>query len=326
MKILHPAFAVLLASSACVGAYAAPAGTVLFAQPGTAILDASGVSRPANRGDLLQPGERIVTTATGISQVTLPDGSLIGVRPGSELKFELPAQASDQARQVVSLVQGAMRVIGSELMDANRLSAMSFRSGNSVLQMRSADLETAVVPSGASQASSKGAGEGSYTRLLTGTASVGTAQTVTALAPRQVSYVAPTALVPVTLTTAPSTLFTSSLPTLTAFAVPSLSDSKTLGTPITSTTPLALPTLSTSLSDKPLVVNTDMLNVPITQVTVAPVLPTFTSPVIAVAPIMVAPIITVTPYIPPTTSTVTNSVITKTLTTTKITCTLLVCR
>lgn len=337
MKTLYPAFAVLLACTASVGAYAAPAGTVLFAQSGTAILDASGGSRPAHRGDLLQPGESIVTSANGISQVTLPDGSLIGVRPGSELKFELPTDTSVQGRPVVSLVQGAMRVIGSELMDANRLSAINLRSGNSLLQMRSADLETAVVPNGASEAVSKGAGEGSYTRLLTGTASVGTGQSVTALAPRQVSYVAPTALLPVTLTTIPSTLFTSSLPTLAIYAAPDLSASKT---PSATVAPIVVSTLNPALSNstpaKPLVVSTPLsipLNIAVAAVPVAPALATFAPPLIA-TPLPAMTVTTVATvyippaaiYIPPSTAAVTSSTLTKTLSTTTLTCKLVLCR
>jgi hypothetical protein len=354
MKPSRLALATLLACAATAPTHAAPAGTVLFAQPGTTILDAQGLSRPAHRGDNLQSGERIVTPANGISQLALPDGSLLGVRAGSELKFEAQTQVGDAGRPVVALMQGAMRVIGSELMDPNRLSSMSLRSGNSVLQMRAADLETAVVPGGAAGASSKGAQEGSYTRLLTGTATVGTGPAVTALAPRQVSFVAPAAVTPVTLTSISPTVFASSLPALTSASVSgpltarapaSTSPIPTAGilsTTLTTNT-LKSPALSAGLlsSLSPTVANPGPTRAPITApavltpVFVAPT-PVFVAPApvfVAPAPIFIAPpslpvAVYVPPpvvYVPPTSSTVIGSTITKTLSTTTLTCKLVRC-
>ena len=76
---------------------ASPAGTVLFSSGELQIIDPSGVSRVGKAGDLLQPGERVVAPEGGICQVKMWDGSLIGLRPDSEIKFDLPVQASDRA-------------------------------------------------------------------------------------------------------------------------------------------------------------------------------------------------------------------------------------
>jgi len=75
---LAPIAAALCLLGTC--ALAAPAGTMLFSQTGSQIVDANGVPRPAQRGDVLQHGETLRTPLGGISQVLMPDGSILGVR------------------------------------------------------------------------------------------------------------------------------------------------------------------------------------------------------------------------------------------------------
>ena len=182
---------------------AAPAGTVLFTQTGSQIVDANGIPRPAQRGDVLQHGERLQTPEGGISQVLMQDGSILGVRPGTELRFDPPAA---NAPTVVSLLQGSVRVIGAELMDARRTSAMTLMSGPATLQLKAADVETTVV------GDKRGTMDpGSYSRLLTGTASIGKGALVEPLPTRQVSFVGPTAVTPVTLSSVSPELFGSRL-------------------------------------------------------------------------------------------------------------------
>jgi hypothetical protein len=214
---------------------AAPAGTLLFAQPGSQIIGENGQARPAKRGDVVESGERLLTPPGGISQVLLPDGSLVGVRPGAELKFELPTSASDRAI-IVSLLQGSVRVIGSELMDLKKPSALTFLSGNATLKLRGADLETALVKS--QDSPTPGSNEaGSYSRLLVGTGSINTGSTVTPLAPRQVSFVGPTNVAPITLSAVSPSLFSSSIAL------------KTTDVTLTSKTPsLVEPTVDTALA------------------------------------------------------------------------------
>ena len=105
-----PLIAMLAAFAAT--AWAAPAGTLLFARGDLQIIDAAGSARVGKAGDLLQPGERVVTRDGAVCQIKLWDGTLVGVRPDTELKFELPEQASARAKHVIAIVKGGLRVAG----------------------------------------------------------------------------------------------------------------------------------------------------------------------------------------------------------------------
>ena len=193
-------------------AAAQTAGTVLFAQPGTQIVGESGVARAAVKGDVLQTGERLVTPAGSISQVILPDGSLIGMRPESELKITPALAGSGSKAPVVGLISGTARVIGAELMDSKKISNFTLQSGTATVSLKGADLESAVIkpearPAGATGAPAGAAAPGSYQRLLVGTANVANGNQVTALSPRQVSFVGAGNTGPVTLSTPAQNVF-----------------------------------------------------------------------------------------------------------------------
>jgi hypothetical protein len=264
-------------------AFSAPAATLLFSQPGTQILDENGLPRPAKRGDVLQTGERLVTPPGAISQLRLPDGSLLGMRPDSELKIDLPPQASDQAQRVVSLRRGTVRVVGAELMDAKKPSHFTLQTGLATLKLQGADLESALVPPESGQKPGSTAA-GSYNRLLIGTGSIGNGTLVEPLAPRQVSFVGAVNVAPEVLTSVSPTLF----PARTA---------------VNTTTPAPSNTAATAPSTKMATV------VPTTPLFAAPQpLPVLAAPprlTVVVAPIVTPPIYTI--YKPPVTCTVTST-------------------
>lgn len=189
MKTNWIGWCTLLALGFAGSALAEPAGTLLFAQQGTQIVGENGATRSATKGDVLQTGERLVTPAGAISQVVLSDGSLIGVRPESELRLDRAMVGADNRAPVVSLVQGTVRVIGAELMDARKTSSITLKSGVTTVQLKGGDLESAVVR-GDDKPATTGAAPGSYQRLLVGSGSVANGNNVGALTPRQVNYVA----------------------------------------------------------------------------------------------------------------------------------------
>ena len=185
---------------------ATSAGTLLFAQPGTQIVSAAGVARAAHKGDVLQTGETLLTPAGAISQLQLTDGSLVGMRSGSELKIAAPSTGDDNKGPTLALVSGAARVIGSELMDPNKASNITFQSGGATLRLKGADLESAVVK--ADGKSNPGdAAPGSYQHLLVGSGTIANGTAVAALTPKQVSYVGVTNTAPVTLANASLAVF-----------------------------------------------------------------------------------------------------------------------
>jgi FecR protein len=206
-------------------AWAEPAATLLFTQAGTQIVDPQGISRAAKQGDILATGERLLTPPGAITQIRLPDGSLVGMRPGSELKIDLPPKAAPDAGNIVSLQQGALRLIGAELMDAKKRSSVTLQSGNATMKLVGADLQSALVRPGDNNP--QGSGEaGAYNRLLTGSGSIGSGSGLEQLAVRQTSFVGASGVAPVTLALAPSSVFVGAPP-----AVVPVTPSSTLNPP-----------------------------------------------------------------------------------------------
>lgn len=194
-------------------AYAETVGTVLFAQEGAQIVSASGAARPARRGDVIQAGEQLTTSANGISQVKLSDGSLVGIRPGSQLRMDAPSSAATSG-QSMSLLQGAVRIIGAELMNRQKPSTVTLQTGQATLQLNGADLESVVVrPVGRNAAGGDGRPEprtgdpGSYNRLIAGTGNLRSGTTVEPLVARQVSFVPAGNPVPMQLAAMPPAPF-----------------------------------------------------------------------------------------------------------------------
>ncbi len=275
--------------------FAAPAGTLLFAQPGSEIVGNNGVVRPAKRGAVLEEGERLRTPVGAISQLLLPDGSLVGMRPGSELKLDLPAAASDRAKQVISLLQGSARVIGSELMDATKPSGFTLQSGLATLRLQGADLESAVVKPDAAKTTGAPTA-GSYNRMLVGTGSIGSGTLLEPLAPRQVSYVGTINVAPIVVASISPTLFSPVVaPLSTTTLTSNLTTKSTLTAPLVTNSPT---TLSGSIAPvttlSPIATAGTVAKTPATATTVtATIKPTYIAPVY-VAPTYVAPITTLT--------------------------------
>ncbi len=206
MKPLWIASYALTALSVQGVAAAAPAGTLLFAQPGTQIVGTTGTTRAATKGDILQSGERLLTPPGAVSQVLLPDGSLIGMRPDSEVRIDLPPAGSDAKPPVVSLVNGTARVISADLLDAKKVPNFTLQSGNATVKLKGADMESAVVKANDKAPPGENA-PGSYQRLVVGTGSVSNANVATALKAGQINFVGAPNAAPVTLAGASPNLF-----------------------------------------------------------------------------------------------------------------------
>ena len=308
MKFTLSATFAIVSTLLGTAAFAAPAATLLFTQSGAQILDANGVARPAKRGDVVQEGERLRAPPGGISQLLLPDGSLIGMRPASELKLDRPTLLTDSSKQLISLMQGAVRVIGSELMDVKKPSAFTFQSGLATLKLQGADLETALIkpdplkPAGGGDA-------GSYNRLLIGTGSIGSGTAVEPLAPRQVSFVGAINVAPVLVSSVSPTLFS---PVVSSSALGSTTGLRTMTVtePAPTVTGKLAPSFTTSTLTTPLVTSPIAPIGGATPIAAGPVAPsptttvktsTFiaTAPVIKVAPVVVAPVYVAPVYVAP---------------------------
>jgi hypothetical protein len=121
-----------------------PIGKVIFQSGGAFIVDAAGKQRAANKGDLILPGERLVTGANTLTQVKMRDGSFVGLRPGTDLKFQEMRLTGKDAGQDVALNSGSIRVLNLPGDGAVKPLPVNVQAGDARIVMRGADLESAV--------------------------------------------------------------------------------------------------------------------------------------------------------------------------------------
>lgn len=134
----------LAAALPCAVHAADPIGKVIFQSGGAFIVDAAGKQRAANKGDLILPGERLVTGANTLTQVKMRDGSFVGLRPGTDLKFQEMRLTGKDAGQDVALNSGSIRVLNLPGDGAVKPLPVNVQAGDARIVMRGADLESAV--------------------------------------------------------------------------------------------------------------------------------------------------------------------------------------
>lgn len=125
-------------------AHAAPIGKVIFQSGNAFIVGPNGGQRPAHKGDPIQPGERLVTGPNTLAQVKMQDGSFLGVRPGSDLKFQELRLVGPDAGQDISLNTGSVRVLNVANGGSTKPVPITVLAGDARIVMRGADLESAV--------------------------------------------------------------------------------------------------------------------------------------------------------------------------------------
>jgi hypothetical protein len=128
----------------CAANAADPVGKVIFQSGGATIVDAAGKQRPANKGDLIMPGERLVTGGNALTQVKMRDGSFVGLRPGTDLKFQEMRLAGKDAGQDVALASGSIRVLNLPGEGALKPVPVNVQAGDARIVLRGADMESSV--------------------------------------------------------------------------------------------------------------------------------------------------------------------------------------
>lgn len=121
-----------------------PVGKVIFQSGGAMIVDAAGKQRPASKGDLIMPGERLVTGANALTQVKMRDGSFVGLRPGTDLKFQEMRLAGKDAGQDVALTSGSIRVLNLPGDGTLKPVPVNVQAGDARIVLRGADMESSV--------------------------------------------------------------------------------------------------------------------------------------------------------------------------------------
>ncbi len=153
-------------SSAPVLSQSNEAAQVIFTNDKLTVIDAKGVERKVKQGDFIQPGERVVTPPGVIGQIRLPDGTLLGARPGTDLKLENILKAL--GKNVLVLNEGNVRVINAEPSQGPKPMPTDVISPISTMQLTAGDGEAMHVKPGGKE----GVEPGTYNRLQTGSALV----------------------------------------------------------------------------------------------------------------------------------------------------------
>lgn len=208
---------------------AGEAAQVIFTNDKLIVIDAKGIERAVKQGDFIQPGERVVTSPGVIGQIRLPDGTLLGARPGTDIKLESFLGAID--KNVLVLNEGNVRVINLESSRGPKPLPVDIVSPNSTMKLSGGDGETIHVKVG----DRRNADPGTYTRLQMGVASLSNPTGNLKLSPLQSSFVPKVGVAPTVIAAFPISLAGAAIP-------PVLT---TTTTKLATTTSLALPSLST---------------------------------------------------------------------------------
>jgi hypothetical protein len=250
----HIFFTAIAATLAGLGASPAfsqsgEAAQVIFTNDKLTVIDAKGIERTVKQGEFIQPGERVLTPPGVIGQIRLPDGTLLGARPGSDIKLE--AILRSLGKNVLVLNEGNVRVINVEPPKGAKPMPMDVVSPISTMHLTGGDGEAIHVKPG----SKSNVESGTYTRLQLGTAVVRNDKGELPLPPMQPVFgaklgvpLAPITFLPISLVKLEPVLTTNLFaPTLstTTLTTDLKTISPTLTTTLTSST-LISPTLATT--------------------------------------------------------------------------------
>lgn len=158
---------IALFGAAPVFAQSSEAAQIIFTNDRLTVIDGKGVERVAKQGDFIQPGERLITPPGVVGQIRLPDGTLLGARPGSDIKLESIVRAL--GKNVLVLNEGNVRVVNVEPPKGPKPMPVDVISPISTLQLTGGDGEAIHVKQGSNKQNVE---PGTYNRLQLGTAIV----------------------------------------------------------------------------------------------------------------------------------------------------------
>lgn len=191
---------VALLGAAPAFAQSGEAAQVIFTNDKLTVIDARGVERVAKQGDFIQPGERLITPPGVVGQIKLPDGTLLGARPGTDIKLDSIVKAL--GKNVVTLNDGNLRVVNVEPPKGPKPMPMDVISPISTLQIQAGDGEAIHLKPGNRQK----VDPGTYNRLQQGTAVVRTDKGELPLPPMQPVFAPKEGVPMVPIATLPTTL------------------------------------------------------------------------------------------------------------------------
>jgi hypothetical protein len=218
----------------------------------------------------------MVTGGGAIGQIKMPDGSLIGVRPDSDLKFDKPKPGDGRGAddRVVFLSKGAVRIVNVEGGQDKPLPLL-LQTPTASIGLRNADNESVVVPTRTAGGATPPVDAGTYSRMTMGAGVLKTTGGETPLAPSQTGFAAigSTAL-PIRIAALPDMVITP----------PTAAPGAALGVPLTGRVaapvigPVTLGPIDAGLKLPPPTLSPIMIS-PMTPITVAPIAPIIIQPI-----------------------------------------------
>lgn len=188
-------------ATAPVFAQSGEAAQVIFTNNKLTVIDAKGIERVVRQGDFIQPGERLITPPGVIGQLRLPDGTLVGARPGSDLKLQ--AIVGNLGKNVLVLNEGNVRVLNIEPPQGPKPKPVEIISPIATLQISDGDGAAIHIRQGEKPS---GAEPGTYNHLQRGTAIVRNERGELPLQPLQPVYAGKPEVLPAPIASLPVSL------------------------------------------------------------------------------------------------------------------------
>ncbi|MDH5650131.1 MAG: FecR domain-containing protein, partial [Gammaproteobacteria bacterium] len=98
-------------------------GKAIFVIGNVTLVSANGKSGPLKKGHILNPGDRIDTSAKGQVQIRMIDGAFIGIRPNSSFEvtdYQLDEKNPENQKSEFNLLKGGFRAITGKIGKTNK--------------------------------------------------------------------------------------------------------------------------------------------------------------------------------------------------------------
>ena len=96
------------------------AATVAASSGEARLLRPSALLDPVRVGEIVRPGDRVLTGADGRVELRFLDGAVLAVQPGSDFRIEAYRFDADGERSFLQLVKGAIRTVSGVIGKRNR--------------------------------------------------------------------------------------------------------------------------------------------------------------------------------------------------------------
>jgi len=155
---------------------------VAFVKGDAKIFSTNGIGRVVKKGDIIKPGEKLVTGSDCIVQAFLGTKAIFAVRPDTQIIFE----RVDLTKSVIRIVRGNIRVHNGLEQAHKSQTIIDVETPNGRIAVKNADNETTFVPDKSVAQGSAQEG-GTYTRFTTGSGALVTQSSSLELSTNQIA-------------------------------------------------------------------------------------------------------------------------------------------